>query len=193
MITLKDGLHYHCGCFCFLSCCRAEVARREDVAKRSLFIKILYNGKEVFPNWQPLPEHWFQSALWSDFQSQDSQLSSKHQFAGTVQKRLLSLVNSLRRSFVFSPSPCGCTVCGQVFEELGSSCSLLTQVFVPVPEPSVSTGSVPLEEFEFSSNQRVMFDHEGVGSGKCLHLTPVQMWNTVARKNAFHFSYTLLI
>lgn len=57
------------------------------------------------------------------------------------------------------------TVCGQVFEEIGSSCSLLAQVFLPVPEPSVVTGSVPLEEFEFSSNQRVMFDHEGVGSG----------------------------
>lgn len=57
------------------------------------------------------------------------------------------------------------TVCGQVFEEIGSSCSLLAQVFLPVPEPSVVTGSIPLEEFEFSSNQRVMFDHEGVGSG----------------------------
>lgn len=56
-------------------------------------------------------------------------------------------------------------MCGQVFEEIGSSCSLLAQVFLPVPEPSVVTGSVPLEEFEFSSNQRVMFDHEGVGSG----------------------------
>ncbi|XP_076014347.1 coiled-coil and C2 domain-containing protein 2A isoform X2 [Genypterus blacodes] len=52
----------------------------------------------------------------------------------------------------------------QVFEETGSSCSLLAEVFVPVPEPSVVTGGAALEEFEFSSNQRVMFDHEGVGS-----------------------------
>lgn len=56
-----------------------------------------------------------------------------------------------------------------MFEEVGSSCSLLAEVFVPVPEPSVVTGNVPAEEYEFSSNQRVMFDHEGVGSGK---------WNT---------------
>uniref|UniRef100_A0A3Q3GAB6 Coiled-coil and C2 domain containing 2A n=1 Tax=Labrus bergylta TaxID=56723 RepID=A0A3Q3GAB6_9LABR len=52
----------------------------------------------------------------------------------------------------------------QVFEEIGSSCSLLAQVFIPVPEPSVLAGNAPVEEFEFSSNQRVMFDHEGVGS-----------------------------
>lgn len=60
----------------------------------------------------------------------------------------------------------------QVFEETGSSCPLLAQVYVPVPEPSVLTGSVPIEEFEFSSNQRVMFDHEGVGSGNYLQATP---------------------
>lgn len=59
---------------------------------------------------------------------------------------------------------------GQVFEEIGSSCSLLAQVYIPVPEPSVLTGNGTLEEFEFSSNQRVMFDHDGVGSGKHLHL-----------------------
>uniref|UniRef100_H2LIP8 C2 domain-containing protein n=1 Tax=Oryzias latipes TaxID=8090 RepID=H2LIP8_ORYLA len=52
----------------------------------------------------------------------------------------------------------------EVFEDTGSSCSLLAQVYVPVPEPSVVTSGTPLEDFEFSSDQRVMFDHEGVGS-----------------------------
>lgn len=67
----------------------------------------------------------------------------------------------------------GCALfVGQVFEEIGSSCSLLAEVFVPVPEPSVLTGNSALEEFEFSSNQRVMFDHEGVGSGKWHQLRP---------------------
>lgn len=61
-----------------------------------------------------------------------------------------------------------------MFEEIGSSCSLLAQVFGPVPDPSVVTGSAPIEKFEFSSNQRVMFDHEGVGSGKCIHLNLIQ-------------------
>ncbi|CAB1324153.1 unnamed protein product, partial [Coregonus sp. 'balchen'] len=52
----------------------------------------------------------------------------------------------------------------QVFEVLGSSTSLLAEVFVPVPESSVLTGSAPSEELEFSSNLRVMFNHEAVGS-----------------------------
>lgn len=28
-------------------CCRGEIARREDISKRSLFVKVLYNDKEV--------------------------------------------------------------------------------------------------------------------------------------------------
>lgn len=48
--TYEDGAHCYCqyflSCLC-TPCFRAEIARREDVAKRSLFIKILYNDKEV--------------------------------------------------------------------------------------------------------------------------------------------------
>ncbi|XP_030584227.1 coiled-coil and C2 domain-containing protein 2A isoform X2 [Archocentrus centrarchus] len=113
-------------------CPRAETARREDVARRSLFIKILYNGKEV--------SRTDSRSLNADFRVHFGQIFN------------LKIVN------------CPQSVSLQVFEEIGSSCSVLAQVFLPVPEPSVVTGSVPLEEFEFSSNQRVMFDHEGVGS-----------------------------
>ncbi|XP_078071133.1 coiled-coil and C2 domain-containing protein 2A [Mustelus asterias] len=52
----------------------------------------------------------------------------------------------------------------QIFETVGISTTKI-EVFVPIPETSVLTGSVPIEEIEFSSDQRVMFDHEGVGSG----------------------------
>ncbi|XP_071343109.1 coiled-coil and C2 domain-containing protein 2A isoform X2 [Trachinotus anak] len=113
-------------------CPRAETARREDVARRSLFIKILYNDKEV--------SRTDSRSLNTDFRVHFGQIFN------------LKIVN------------CPQSINLQVFEEIGSSCSLLAEVFVPVPEPSVLTGSVPLEEFEFSSNQRVMFDHEGVGS-----------------------------
>ncbi|XP_039985612.1 coiled-coil and C2 domain-containing protein 2A isoform X2 [Xiphias gladius] len=113
-------------------CPRAEIARREDVARRSLFIKILYNDKEV--------SRTDSRSLNTDFRVHFGQIFN------------LKIVN------------CPQSINLQVFEEIGSSCSLLAQVFIPVPEPSVLTGSVPLEEFEFSSNQRVMFDHEGVGS-----------------------------
>lgn len=83
------------------------------------------------------------------------------------------------------------TVCGQVFEEIGSSCSLLAQVFLPVPEPSVVTGSVPLEEFEFSSNQRVMFDHEGVGSGTFFFFSDMKYLN-ISRILLIILTYQLL-
>lgn len=54
----------------------------------------------------------------------------------------------------------------QIFETVGSSSSQLAEVCVPVPESSVLTGSAPSEEMEFSSNQKVTFNHEAVGSGK---------------------------
>ncbi|KAJ8280040.1 hypothetical protein COCON_G00071060 [Conger conger] len=53
----------------------------------------------------------------------------------------------------------------QVFEVTGSSPSLLAEVFVPLPEPAVLTGSAATEELQFSSNQRCSCSHEGVGSG----------------------------
>lgn len=84
------------------------------------------------------------------------------------------------------------TVCGQVFEEIGSSCSLLAQVFLPVPEPSVVTGSVPLEEFEFSSNQRVMFDHEGVGSGTFFFFFSDMKYLNISRILLIILTYQLL-
>ncbi|KAM6921159.1 coiled-coil and C2 domain-containing protein 2A [Xenentodon cancila] len=113
-------------------CPRAEIARREDVSRRSLFIKILYNDKEV--------SRTDSRSLNTDFRVHFGQIFN------------LKIVN------------CPQSINLQVFEEIGSSCFVLAQVFVPVPEPSVVTGNVAVEEFEFSSNQRVMFDHEGVGS-----------------------------
>ncbi|RXM98044.1 Coiled-coil and C2 domain-containing protein 2A [Acipenser ruthenus] len=52
----------------------------------------------------------------------------------------------------------------QVFEMVGSSSTMLAEVYVPLPDTTVLTGNAPSEELEFSSNHRVMFDHEGVGS-----------------------------
>ncbi|XP_031724303.1 coiled-coil and C2 domain-containing protein 2A isoform X1 [Anarrhichthys ocellatus] len=113
-------------------CPRPEIARREDVSRRSLFIKILYNNKEV--------SRTDGRSLNADFRVHFGQIF------------YLKILN------------CPQSINLQVFEEMGSPCSLLAQVFLPVPEPSVVTGIVPIEEYEFSSNQRVMFNHEGVGS-----------------------------
>ncbi|XP_037554278.1 coiled-coil and C2 domain-containing protein 2A [Nematolebias whitei] len=140
-------------------CPRAEIARREDVLRRSLFIKILYNDKEV-------------SRTGSCFLNADFRVHFGQIFN-------LKILN------------CPQSIILQVFEETGSSCSLLAQVFGPVPDPSVVTGSAPIEKFEFSSNQRVMFDHEGVGSdvpisfepdgsNKVILLTSGQLWCCVS-------------
>lgn len=54
----------------------------------------------------------------------------------------------------------------QVYETVGySGTTLLAEVFLPIPETTVVSGRAPTEEVEFSSNQHVTLDHEGVGSG----------------------------
>ncbi|KAK0134280.1 Coiled-coil and C2 domain-containing protein 2A [Merluccius polli] len=111
---------------------RAELARRAEVARRSLFVKVLYNDKEV--------SETDRRSLNSDF---------RVHFGQIFNLKILNCPESIKL---------------QVFEEVGSSCSLLAEVCVPVPEPSVLTGRTPTEELEFSSNQRIMFPHEGVGS-----------------------------
>ncbi|CAL1593027.1 unnamed protein product [Knipowitschia caucasica] len=113
-------------------CPRAEVSRRTDVGRRTLFVKIIYNDKEV--------SRTDSCALNSDFRVHFGQIFN------------LRIIN------------CPQSICLQVFEEGGVPCSLLTQVFIPAPDPSVLTGSALIENFEFSSNQRVIYDHEGVGS-----------------------------
>lgn len=58
----------------------------------------------------------------------------------------------------------------QVYETVGhSGTTLLAEVFLPIPESTVVSGRAPTEEVEFSSNQHVTLDHEGVGSGMYGH------------------------
>eukprot|EP00062_Callorhinchus_milii_P004934 gi/632943873/ref/XP_007887193.1/ PREDICTED: coiled-coil and C2 domain-containing protein 2A isoform X2 [Callorhinchus milii] len=52
----------------------------------------------------------------------------------------------------------------QIFEIVGNNSTQLSEVFIPIPETNVLTGGAPTDEIEFSNNQRVSFDHEGVGS-----------------------------
>ncbi|XP_051515693.1 coiled-coil and C2 domain-containing protein 2A-like isoform X2 [Myxocyprinus asiaticus] len=114
-------------------CPRGEFARREDVAKHALFIKVLYNDKEV-----------------SRTDSRTLNMDFRVHFGQIFNLKIVNCPESIRL---------------QVFESVGSSSSQLAEVCVPVPESSVLTGSALSEEMEFSSNQRVTFNHEGVGSG----------------------------
>ncbi|KAI4894240.1 hypothetical protein NFI96_025429 [Prochilodus magdalenae] len=113
-------------------CPRGEFARREDVAKRSLFIKVLYNDKEV-----------------SRTDSRSLNTDFRVHFGQIFNLKIVNWPESIKL---------------QVYESVSSSSSVLAEVCVPVPESSVLTGSAPSEELEFSSNQRVTFNHEGVGS-----------------------------
>uniref|UniRef100_A0A8C4UBC1 Coiled-coil and C2 domain containing 2A n=1 Tax=Falco tinnunculus TaxID=100819 RepID=A0A8C4UBC1_FALTI len=115
-------------------CPRAEVLRREDVKKRSAFIKVLFNSKEV--------SRTVTRPISSDFRVHFGQIFNLQIFNWPESLKL------------------------QIFETMGmSSTTLLAEVFIPVPETTILTGNAPIEEIEFSSNQRVMLDHEGVGSG----------------------------
>ncbi|XP_070469311.1 coiled-coil and C2 domain-containing protein 2A isoform X14 [Equus przewalskii] len=115
-------------------CPRVEVLRREDVKRRSVYLKVLFNDKEVSrTNSRPLG---------ADFRVHFGQIFN------------LQIVNW----------PESLTL--QVYETVGhSGTTLLAEVFLPIPETTVVTGRAPLEEVEFSSNQHVTLDHEGVGSG----------------------------
>nr|XP_011749884.1 coiled-coil and C2 domain-containing protein 2A isoform X3 [Macaca nemestrina] len=115
-------------------CPRAEVSRREDVKKRSVYLKVLFNNKEV--------SRTVSRPLGADFRVHFGQIFN------------LQIVNW----------PESLTL--QVYETIGhSSPTLLAEVFLPIPETTVVTGRAPIEEVEFSSNQHVTLDHEGVGSG----------------------------
>uniref|UniRef100_A0A8C4Y9U8 Coiled-coil and C2 domain containing 2A n=1 Tax=Gopherus evgoodei TaxID=1825980 RepID=A0A8C4Y9U8_9SAUR len=115
-------------------CPRAEVLRREDVKKRSLFLKVLFNTKEV--------SRTISRQISSDF---------RVHFGQIFNLKIFNWPESLKL---------------QIYETMGfSSTNLLAEMFIPVPETTVLTGRARTEEIEFSSNQRVMLDHEGVGSG----------------------------
>ncbi|XP_069833527.1 coiled-coil and C2 domain-containing protein 2A [Dendropsophus ebraccatus] len=114
-------------------CPRAEVSRREDLQKHSLFIKILFNNKEV--------SRTVTNRLGSDFRVHLGQIFNLQIYNWPESIKL------------------------QIYETAGhGGGTLLAEVFVPIPETTVLTGRAPVEEIEFSSNQRVMYDHEGVGS-----------------------------
>lgn len=51
---------------------------------------------------------------------------------------------------------------------------MLAEVFLPIPETTIVTGRATIEEVEFSSDQQVALDHEGVGSGRWFGEVSVQ-------------------
>ncbi|XP_031197991.1 coiled-coil and C2 domain-containing protein 2A isoform X2 [Mastomys coucha] len=115
-------------------CPRVEVSRREDVRRRSVYLKVVFNSKEV--------SRTVSRPLGADFRVHFGQIFNLQIFNWPESLML------------------------QVYETIGhSGTTLLAEVFLPVPETTLVTGRAPIEEVEFSSNQHVTLDHEGVGSG----------------------------
>lgn len=115
-------------------CPRVEVSRREDVRRRSVYLKVVFNNKEV--------SRTVSRPLGADFRVHFGQIFNLQIFNWPESLML------------------------QVYETIGhSGATLLAEVFLPIPETTLVTGRAPIEEVEFSSNQHVTLDHEGVGSG----------------------------
>ena len=60
----------------------------------------------------------------------------------------------------------------QIFDANGWTTTLLTELYVPIPEASMVAGTVDIEPFEFSSDHFMTYKHDGVGSGKYV----LQLW-----------------
>ena len=54
----------------------------------------------------------------------------------------------------------------QVYESYGLGNHLMAELCAPIPDVSVTSQSVQLEDLEFSSDHKINHTHEGVGSGK---------------------------
>ncbi|PVD23406.1 hypothetical protein C0Q70_16675 [Pomacea canaliculata] len=114
-------------------CPRSEQERRDAVSKCKLFVKILFNNKEVSrTGTRPL--------------SQDFKVN----FGQIFNLRIIQWPESIKF---------------QIFESQGISTHLLAELYAAIPEVSITSQSVHLEDMEFSSDEKILFGHGAVGSG----------------------------
>ncbi|XP_050400906.2 coiled-coil and C2 domain-containing protein 2A [Patella vulgata] len=114
-------------------CPRGEQSRRDDVSKTNVFVKILFNNKEVSRTpAKPL--------------SQDFRVT----FGQIYNLKIVQWPESVKF---------------QIFETRGLGSDLLADLYAGIPDPSVTSQSVQLEEMDFSTDLKIDITHEGVGSG----------------------------
>nr|XP_022316561.1 coiled-coil and C2 domain-containing protein 2A-like isoform X3 [Crassostrea virginica] len=114
-------------------CPRGEQQRREDVSKCKMFLKVLFNNKEV------------------------SRTSAKP----LTQEFKLNFGQIFSLKIVQWPE----SITYQVYETTGFGGEMLCEINSSIPDASVTTQSVQLENLDFSSDHRIHHRHEGVGSG----------------------------
>ncbi|XP_059159082.1 coiled-coil and C2 domain-containing protein 2A-like isoform X2 [Physella acuta] len=115
-------------------CTRGEQLRREEVSKSKLYVRILFNGKEVSRTGpRPLSQEF------------------KVNFGQIYNLKIVEWPESIKY---------------EIYETAGfGSGRMLAELFAPIPESSVTSVSVGLENVEFSSYEKIQYQHEGVGSG----------------------------
>ncbi|XP_046545533.1 LOW QUALITY PROTEIN: coiled-coil and C2 domain-containing protein 2A-like [Haliotis rubra] len=114
------------------SCPSGEKQRRDEISRIKVFVKVLFNHKEVSRTGnRPL--------------SQDFRVN----FGQIYNLKIVQWPESVKF---------------QIFESQGLSSTMLAELYCAIPEASVTSQNVQLEEIEFSSDQRVHYSHEGVGS-----------------------------
>lgn len=114
-------------------CPRNEQRRQDDVLKYKIFVKILFNNKEVLrTNSKPLTQ---------DF---------KVTFGQIYNLKIVQWPESVTL---------------QIYEHTGFTSHQLTEIYLNIPESTVTCNNVDMEDHEFSCDLKIQFNHEGVGSG----------------------------
>lgn len=114
-------------------CPRSEQRRQDDVLKYKIFVKILFNSKEVLrTNSKPLTQ---------DF---------KVTFGQIYNLKIVQWPES---------------VALQIYENTGFTSHQLAELYLNIPEASVTCNNIEMENHEFSCDLKIQFNHEGVGSG----------------------------
>uniref|UniRef100_A0A4W3JHN1 Coiled-coil and C2 domain containing 2B n=1 Tax=Callorhinchus milii TaxID=7868 RepID=A0A4W3JHN1_CALMI len=121
-------------------CFWEEVQRRMEIEEHKFFINIFYNEKLV-----------------SSTAVCKLQLDFHVQFKQIFNIQIIHDPESIRLEVI-------------IHEITSKMNNILANVFVPIPEVTLLTGSAVLEEIEFSSAETVSPSHEGVGSNTLLFL-----------------------
>ncbi|XP_014781199.1 coiled-coil and C2 domain-containing protein 2A isoform X1 [Octopus bimaculoides] len=127
-------------------CPRIEQRRRNDVSSCRLFIKVLFNDKQVLQTNQRF--------LLEDF---------RVNFGQIYHLKIVQWPESIKL---------------QIYEARTLSSTLLSQLYLAIPETSVTTDNITIEQHDFSSDISIQFTHNAVGSGVAINVDPLSSEST---------------
>ncbi|XP_029649306.1 coiled-coil and C2 domain-containing protein 2A-like isoform X1 [Octopus sinensis] len=134
-------------------CPRIEQRRRNDVSSCRLFIKILFNDKQVLQTNQRF--------LLEDF---------RVNFGQIYHLEIVQWPESIKL---------------QIYEARTLSSTLLSQLYLAIPETSVTTDNISIEQHDFSSDISIQFTHNAVGSGVAINMDPLSSECTYINTTGF--------